>query len=388
MNTPTLNTTAIAYQRRSVTTIMLHVVAALLPGIAVYALLIDSRLLVNLLLAVASALCFEAILIAMRRRPVIPCLKDTSIVVAAMLLVLSVPQSLPTWQLLFGVFILCTLGKHVFGGLGHNPFNPAMVAYAVLIISFPLTMTQWSTQLGFLDTHSSGTNNTEQPQQRDWNSVTSATPLDRLSSLKRETHDSSADSNAKIISDARTAGDSYANNISASDTAFFDVERPPVSALTISDNAAVSMLVLKSDWVWLSGAWLLGGLYLLFVRVISWHIPVTVLATLWILYSLADMGISTPTLSATVALLSGAIMFGAFFIATDPVSSASSNPGKLLYGTGIGILCFFIREFSAYPEGFAFAVLLMNMGVPLIDHAFTRNRFTKPPQHGNGGSAA
>ena len=138
-----------------------------------------------------------------------------------------------------------------------------MVAYAVLIISFPLTMTQWSTQLGFLDARSGGTNNTEQPQQQDWNSVTSATPLDRLSSLKRETHDSRADSDAEINTDTRAASDTSANDISAIDTALFDAERPPVSALTIRDKAAVSMLVLKSDWAWLSGAWLLGGLYLL-----------------------------------------------------------------------------------------------------------------------------
>ena len=333
MNTSTLNTTAVAHQRRSVSLIMLHVLAALLPGIVLYALLIDSRLPGNLVLATLAALFFEAVLVAMRGRPVMSCLKDTSIVVAAVLLVLSVPQSLPAWQLLFGIFILCTLGKHVFGGLGNNPFNPAMVAYAVLIISFPLPMTQWTTELGLLDTYQNLNDNTEVSHPQDWDSISSATPLDRLDTLKRSAQDSQA-----------------------------------------VDADTQSTIVLDSDWIWLSAAWLLGGLYLLFMRIISWHIPISVLGTLWVLYTVYGLGANVPVIPATVALLSGALMLGAFFIATDPVSSATSNPGKLLYGAGIGALCFVIREFSDYPEGFAFAVLLMNICVPLIDHGFTRNR--------------
>ena len=131
---------------------------------------------------------------------------------------------------------------------------------------------------------------------------------------------------------------------------------------------------MNSDWLWLSVAWLFGGLYLLFMRIINWRIPFTLLATLWCLYALYTPIANVPILPASLALLSGAIMLGAFFIATDPVSAATSNPGKLVYAFGIGVLCFAIREFSAYPEGVAFAVLLMNMCVPLIDHAFTRNR--------------
>ena len=326
---------------------MLHVLVALLPGIALYTLLIDSRLPGNLVLASVAALVFEAVLVAMRRRPVISCLKDTSIVVAAVLLVLSVPQGLPAWQLLFGVFILCTLGKHVFGGLGHNPFNPAMVAYAVLIVSFPLPMTQWTSASGLLDTRQNLNDTIEVSHQLDWNSVSSATPLDRLDTLKRSARE--------LLEEAGRSSE---------------------SSLTLVDSNTPSMIVLDSDWAWLSGAWLLGGLYLLFMRVISWHIPASVLGTLWIIYTVYGLGASAAVVPATVALLSGAIMLGAFFIATDPVSSAASNPGKLLYGAGIGALCFIIREFSDYPEGFAFAVLLMNICVPLIDHGFTRNRIS------------
>ncbi len=365
MSNLTLDTAAVTYQRRSVATIMLHVIIALVPGIALYALLVDYRILQNTVIACSAAILFECGFVWLRKRSILAAIKDTSVVLAAILLVLSVPQSLPTWQLITGVFILCSLGKHVFGGLGHNPFNPAMVAYAVLIVSFPLTMTQWSTEHGFLDlTHDASINNDKPPvnatANNNWDGVTSATPLDRLDAFQRE-----------YIAQITTAGETEptahgTNEDSANSYVDHAIE-----------NYQISLLVTQSDWIWISGAWLVGGLYLLLMRVISWHIPVAVLASLWMLYTLYGLGSSGPVLPATIALFSGAIMLGAFFIATDPVSAATSESGKLVYATGIGILCFVIREFSAYPEGIAFAVLLMNMCVPLIDYAFTRNRIKR-----------
>jgi len=361
-----INTAAVGHKRRSVSTLMLHVIIALLPGVVVYTLIIDSRLPLNLLIACFFAVLIEAALVAARKRPVLPRLQDMSVIVAAILLVLCIPQQLPLWQLLFGIFILCTLGKHVFGGLGHNPFNPAMVAYAVLIISFPLTMTQWSTERGLLDPPLAQSNN-EASQAQHWNGISQATPLDRLDSLKRDYRQSSSDETLRLNTSVDTAIPATAQQF---------------------DTKANNELVLNSEWAWLSIAWLVGGLYLLAMRIISWHIPLTVITTLWLLYFMQGLISNTPTLSAHAALLSGAIMLGAFFIATDPVSAATSKPGKLIYGTGIGMLCFFIREFSAYPEGFAFAVLLMNIAVPLIDYMFIRNpmalhsqrRDRSPPQ--------
>lgn len=351
MNGLTLDTAAVAGKRRSVSAIMLHVVVALLPGIALYALLIDSRVLINSLLAAGCAIVFESVLVMLRRRAVLPVLKDASVVLAALLLVLSIPQSLPVWQLILGVFILCTLGKHVFGGLGHNPFNPAMVAYAFLIVSFPLTMTQWTDQQGLLDSANASSTQVNLSKRSDqssvhWDSLSGATPLDRLDTLQRES-------------------------------------RQPTGSADESDVLAVApaMLIMSSDWVWISVAWLVGGVYLLFMRIISWRIPASLILTLWTLYFCYGLASSTPVLPASIALFSGAIMLGAFFIATDPVSAATSNPGKLVYGAGVGLLCFFIREFSAYPEGIAFAVLLMNMCVPLIDHAFTRNSLAAGLKH-------
>lgn len=360
-----LDTGSIAHPRRSVSMIMRLVIVALLPGILLYSLIIDSRLPGNLLLASLSALMFEAALVRLRGRSVLPALKDTSVVVGAVLLVLCVPQGLPVWQLVFGVFVLCTLGKHVFGGLGQNPFNPAMVAYAVLIVSFPLNMTQWNTQNGLLDSvvaeQRQGTS--DEQSANDWDGVSGATPLDRIRALKR-------DSRALQINDSGLlpgTNRSTALYENSSDLATDDITQPP-------PDIKPSSLILDSDWLWLSVAWLFGGIYLLLMRVISWRIPASFLLTLVFLYMLYGVFSSVPVLPPLPALFSGAIMLGAFFIATDPVSAATSNPGKIVYGAGTGILCFVIREFSAYPEGVAFAVLLMNMCVPLIDHAFTRNR--------------
>ena len=320
-----LEVTAVNYKRQSVSTVMVHVLVALLPGIVVYALFIDTRILKNIVITVVVAIICEALMLALRRRRITVTLKDGSVAVAAALLALSLPQSLPTWQLIVGVVVMCSLGKHLFGGLGHNPFNPAMVAYAFLIISFPQTMTQWNTELGLLDST---------PVQ--WDGITTATPLERL--------------------DTRLQNPS----IEATDT-------------PQTDRQSAAGVIKQSDWTLLAFSWLIGGVYLLAVKVINWRIPVSVVGTLWLSYLAYGSLSSSVVIPATMALFTGAIMFGAFFIATDPVSSAASNPGKLVYGCGIGLLCFFIREFSHYPEGFAFAVLLMNMCVPLIDHAFVRN---------------
>ena len=128
---------------------------------------------------------------------------------------------------------------------------------------------------------------------------------------------------------------------------------------------------MHSSWKWVTLAWLAGGLYLLLMRIISWHIPLAVLSGVTLMYIGLAASSAEHALPLAPALLSGAIMLGTFFIATDPVTAAASRSGKLVYGVGLGILTVIIREFSSYPEGFAFAVLLMNTGVPLIDYLLT-----------------
>ena len=341
-------------KKRSVRSSMLHVMLALVPGTFLYAVLIDAHIVINLFIAGVIAIVCEAACLALRKRSVLRGLSDGSTLLAVWLLVLCIPPSLPTWQLGIGAIVLVTLGKHVFGGLGQNPFNPAMVAYAFLIISFPVSMTAWNLTTLSMDgqnprssVHVADTaNNASEP----WDGVSGATVLDRFRQTKRVA--------IAAISKDDTAG-----------APIIDGRAERLSVSNIQNK--VSRQIVHSPWSWLALTWTLGGTYLLMMRIISWHIPLSVLISIGSAYFIANalnIGIVLPT---GAALLSGGIILGAFFIATDPISSAVSRQGQLIYGCGIGLLTFIIREYSVYPEGFAFAVLLMNMCVPLIDHAST-----------------
>lgn len=326
MNPLLPDTQTVSYPHRSVRQIMMHVMLALLPGTVLMAWLIDARVLLILFTAISGGLVAEALLLQLRGKALRTSLGDGSIIVATWLLGLCVPPSLPLWQLLVGVFVLSALGKHLYGGLGHNPFNPAMVAYAVLLVSFPVTMTDW--QSGVADGPAT-------QSRAAWDALSGATPLDALRQLRL------VDSESAFIN----TNEHYAQTAGA--------------------------LIMSSHWKWLSLSWLAGGLYLLMMRIISWHIPLAVLSSLSLLYAGLALLSNGQILPVFPALLSGAVMLGAFFIATDPVTAAASRTGKLIYGAGIGILCVFIREYSSYPEGFAFAILLMNTAVPLIDYLLT-----------------
>ncbi len=339
MSTFSLDTHALGHRKRTVRSTMMQVMLALLPGTALYAFLLSPEVLVNIAIACVTGLCTEAAILLLRKRDLIPTLGDGSILLAAWLLALCLPPSLPASQIIIGVVIMVTLGKHLFGGLGHNPFNPAMVAYAVLIVSFPVTMTDWQ-----IDNHY------QSPDTPGWDAVTSATPLDRLRTIRLTTQLQQPGTDPSL---------NQLQNQASTDS-----------------RKQAGQLITESVWVWLSVAWLAGGLYLLYIRVISWHIPVSVLGSLALLYWAVGAESSSTLLPAGPAILSGALVIGAFFIATDPVSAATSNLGKLIYGSGIGVLTFVIRENSVYPEGFAFAVLLMNICVPLIDHLITSSTTT------------
>jgi len=318
MNRNTVDVSIIGNKPRTVRWTMLQVCIALIPGTCLYAWLISGQVLLNIGIVIITSIICEAGCMILRKRSPLSALSDGSVILAAILLALSVPPLLPIWQLIFGGAVLVVLGKHVFGGLGHNPFNPAMVAYAFLLISFPVTMTDWDLP-SLIKTDI------------DWSAITMATPLDYLKSID------------------------VGNQID----------------FTTPDDSEITSLIFDTPWTGIALAWLLGGVYLLIRRVISWHIPVSILLTVVILYIVKNLLSSDLSIPAIPALFTGAIVFGAFFIATDPVTAASSKKGKILFGAGIGILCFFIREYSAYPEGFAFAILLMNMTVPLIDRLDT-----------------
>jgi electron transport complex protein RnfD len=316
---------------------MLQVIFALLPGIAAYAWYFGPGILLQILLAIAFALFWEALSLAARRKPIRLFMGDLSAVVTAILFALCVPPLAPWWIALLGMFFAIVIAKHLFGGLGHNLFNPAMVGYVVVLISFPQQMTAWLPPL-VLAAHDLSlaqvlaviaTGNP--PGNLGWDALTAATPLDTVRT---------AVATGQMISEAR-------------ESPFF------------GDFGGFG-------WEWIANWYALGGLWLLWRRIISWQVPVMMIGSVLALGTmayLADPGSNPVPLQH---VFSGALIVGAFFIATDPVSGCASPRGRLLFGAGVGIITLVIRRWGGYPDGVAFGVLLMNMVAPLID------RYTRP----------
>ena len=309
-------------------TLMQQVMLALVPGTLVMTWFFGVGILFNVCLAVLfSALC-EAAALSLRKRPVVTALADNSALLAGWLLALTLPPLAPWWITLIGAIAAIGFGKHLYGGLGSNPFNPAMLGYAVLIVSFPREMTAWisvdqSLPLLEILKHTAGVANWQVAQ---WDAVTMATPLDLLKTALRE--------------------------------------QPGQSVL----------LTGARHWHFINLAFLLGGLYLLFKQVISWHIPLSLLSALALAYAV-NYWLYGGSLSPLGGIFSGAAMLAAFFIATDPVSAATSPRGRIVYAAGIGLLIFVIRQWGHFPEGVAFAVLLMNIVAPAIDYFYRPRAF-------------
>jgi len=322
----------------SVSVIMLKVLLALVPGIAAYVWAFGSGVLVSLVLASATALVSEAIMLKLRQRPVVPFLLDGSALVTGVLLALALPPLAPWWLVVVGTLFAIVIAKQLYGGLGYNPFNPAMVGYAVLLISFPAIMTQWPaplslahTQLGFAD-QLHFIFSRALPDGVGLDAISSATPLDYLKTQLKLQH------------------------------GVAEISQAPLFGALGGKGGEVVV-----------GAYLLGGLYLLQQRIISWHIPTAFLLALAVLAAGFHMVDPAHYASATFHLFSGASLLCAFFIATDPISGPTTPKGKLIFAAGIGLLTWLIRTYGGYPDGVAFAVLLMNICVPLID-AYTQPR--------------
>ena len=309
----------------SVQRVMLGVLLALVPGIAAYVSQVAAVVVVNLLIATVTALAAEALMLALRRRPLAPALSDLSAVVTAWLIVLCLPPILPWWTTVLGVLIAIVVVKHLYGGLGQNPFNPAMVAYCALIVAFPSLMSQWppAGQVDFqtqLDLVLGGA--------RQLDAITGATALDAMRT------------------GLRTSGASV-NSILQQQGAFG----------TFGGRG----------WEWLALGYLAGGIFLLARRIITWHMPIAFLVTLAAMSGMFWLADPARFASPLFHLASGGAMLAAFFIITDPVTGATTPRGKLIFAASIAVVAYVIRVFGAFPEGIAFAVLLLNICVPLID---------------------
>jgi electron transport complex protein RnfD len=293
---------------------MRQVIYALVLGIAASYYFFGWGIILQIALAIITTISVESAFLKIRKLPISPAIGDGSAVLTGLLLAISIPSIAPWWIVVMGVAFAIIFGKQLYGGLGNNLFNPAMSGYAFLLISYPLQMTIWAGDfVNFSQAFEVIFN---------LNSVDALTGATRLDEVKTQL------ALGKIISE-----------------------------LSVHSTAQA----------WINAGFLLGGLYLLMRNIIYWHIPVAFLsgiAVMSVLLSLTD-GEYLPIQNH---FMLGATMLGAFFIATDPVSACTTPKGRLVYGFLIGVLIVIIRTFGNYPDGVAFAVLLMNITVPLIDY--------------------
>jgi electron transport complex protein RnfD len=335
-----------SHARQSTGQIMQLVLLATLPGLLVLSYQFGWGLLINILIATISAISAEALILKLRNRPIEFYLRDYSAVVTAVLLGLALPPLAPWWLVVVATVFSIVIAKQLYGGLGSNPFNPAMVGYVVALISFPIEMTTWVTPVSLLAADVSHPGLLESlaivfAGNSPVDGVTGATPLDLFKH-----------------SDGLLVEQIYQNNSLFSAASFAGV-----------------------GWEWANVAFLIGGLALLKARIFTWHAPMAMLSTLALMSMLFwDGGSSNSPGSPLMHLFSGASMLGAFFIVTDPVSSAVSNRGRLIYGALIGLLVYVIRAWGSYPDAVAFAVLLGNFAAPFIDN------YTVPRTYGHGQS--
>lgn len=306
---------------------MYSVIIALLPAMLVSFFYFGIGSVIVLSVSVLSCIFFEWSITKYILRREHNTIHDGSAVVTGLLLGMNLPSNLPIWIIIIGALVSIGIAKMTFGGLGNNPFNPALVGRCFLLISFPAQMTSWPVSgqlLKYAD------------------AITGATPL-------------------SIMKHAIKSGDSsvlgqlpdslhllLGNNING-------------GAGTIGEVCALALIA--------------GLVYMLFRKVITWHIPISIIATVFIFSGLMHM--ANPIYANPLSeVLSGGLMLGAIFMATDYVTSPMSHNGQLVYGVFIGLLTIIIRNWGAYPEGMSFAILIMNAFTPLI------NTYIKPKRFG------
>ena len=304
------------------------VLLAAAPGLLVMFWLYGWGVLINLMLTALTALAVEAAVLKLRRRPIQSSLSDGSALVTATLLTLALPPYCPWWLTVSAAAAALLFGKHLYGGVGSNPFNPAMLGVALALVSFPQSMTHWPAAHG----------------------VDLFTGLQQIFGFSLS-HTPDAWVQATALDALRVNKSLTIDELFASHSAFGRFGGRGVE--------------------WLNLAFLAGGVFLLQRRVFTWHAPVGMLASLFVISLLCWNGSGSDSNGSPLFhLLSGASMLGAFFIVTEPVSGAKSPGARLLFGVGVGLLTYLIRTWGGYPDGVAFAVLLMNLCVPALDRFF------------------
>lgn len=330
----------------SVHDMMFMVIYALIPGALLSMYFFGWGVLFNLIIAISTCLAAEAAVLKLRDRKVYSALQDGSALLTACLLALAIPSLAPWWLTVIASLFAIVVAKHLYGGLGFNPFNPAMVGYIVVMISFPLEMTLWTTPLGVADgwPDFSTTFNWvflgALPVTETIDSISMATPIDLIKTQLNQLHD--------VL---ETRND--------------------------EEYSALFSGLSGTGWQWINISFLAGGIWLIRKGVADWRIPVAFLVSLALISNLFAVIDYSNNSSSLFHLFSGGTMMCAFFIATDPVTASTTPKGRWIYGAGIGALVYVIRSWGGYPDGIAFAVVLMNMAAPLIDY------YTQPKVYGS-----
>ncbi|MBR4803392.1 MAG: RnfABCDGE type electron transport complex subunit D [Bacteroidales bacterium] len=310
----------------SVKRIMWDVNIALIPLLLTAILFFGFDALFVCLVSVASCLLFQWLIekFLLKTKTTIT---DGSAIVTGLLLAFNLPSNLPLWIVIIGALVAIGIGKMSFGGLGKNPFNPALVGRVFLLISFPVQMTTWPRPLGICNIFANGTPD----------ATTGATPLAAFKEAVK----------AGGSIDLPSLMDAFLGHMGGS--------LGEISALAI----------------------IIGCIYLLCRKVISWHIPVSFIGTAFVFGAILWLCNPNMYMDPVHVILSGGIMLGAVFMATDMVTSPMSKWGQVVFGIGCGLLTIIIRNWGSYPEGVSFAILLMNACVPLINKGFKPKRFAK-----------
>lgn len=316
-----------AHGKDSVERNMYGVIIALLPALLVSFLYFGIGSVVVCASSVAACMFFEwAITKYIMKKE--PTLTDGSAILTGLLLGFNLPSNLPVWIIIIGALVAIGIGKMTFGGLGCNPFNPALVGRCFLLVSFPAQMTSWPVA-GQLTSYI--------------DAQTGATPL-------------------SIMKEAIKSGDPTVLD-RLPDSVSLLLGNPGINhgAGTIGEICALALII--------------GLIYMLWKKIITWHIPVSILATVFVFCGL--LHVANPIYANPVAeLLTGGLMLGAIFMATDYVTSPMTHKGQIIYGIAIGALTVIIRNWGSYPEGMSFAILIMNAFTPLI------NAYVKPKRFG------
>lgn len=318
-----------------VASVMRHVLYALVPAAIAYVWYFGSGFIFNLVIAAIFCIVGESLMLRLRGRPPTSTLSDYSALVTAALLAFAMPALTPWWVTATAALFATGVAKQLYGGLGYNLFNPAMVGYVVVLIAFPMQMNLWTVpRVGSIDYHYMTIAETARftltgtlPDYLSFDAISRPTPLDIVKAG---------------LNNMQTFGELRANSM-------------------MGDFGG-------RGWEWIGNFTAIGGAWLLLKKIIRWQIPFAVFMGLLVPSSIMYILDSGVNPSPGFHLFTGGTILCAFFIATDPVSAATSNRGRLVYGFGIGFLIYTIREWGSYADGVAFAVLLMNMAVPAIDY--------------------